>query len=309
MIKTKRIISLLLLLSLAFALFSCSGEGADGEYITFTDSVGNKVALDERPTRVAVLFSSFADMWTLAGGEIAISVGESVERGFVPEGTPLVDSGAGKSISTELLLSYEPDFVICSADIDAQRDLLRVLSSTDIPIASFKVESFSDYLSVLKIMTDITGDESAYEKYGIAVKEKIDILLSSVPDSPQDVLFIRAGTSAKTTKAKGTNQHFVAKMLSELGAHNIADNAPILLDGLNIESIISADPDVIFISTMGDEALAREYMSSVLSGDAWQTLSAVKNSRYYYLSKEYSQFKPNDEWYEAYYTLWEILYA
>ena len=98
-------------------------------------------------------------------------------------------------------------------------------------------------------------------------------------------------------------------MISELGAHNVADDAPILLDGLNMESIIEADPDVIFISAMGDESDVKAYMDGVLSDGAWQTVSAVRSGECHYLPKEYAQFKPNAEWYEAYLMLWEILYA
>jgi iron complex transport system substrate-binding protein len=76
-----------------------------------------------------------------------------------------------------------------------------------------------------------------------------------------------------------------------------------------MESIISADPEVIFISSMGDENDVREYMDGVLSGDDWQTVSAVKDGECHYLPKEYSQFKPNANWYNAYLMLWEILYA
>ncbi len=85
--------------------------GRDG--YTFEDAAGAQITLPAKPEKVAVLFSSLADVWQTAGGEVAITVGESVERGFVPEGTPLVDGGAGKTINQELLLSYEPDFVIC----------------------------------------------------------------------------------------------------------------------------------------------------------------------------------------------------
>ena len=302
-------ISLLLILALSLSmLFSC-GKNDTGESVSFVDSLGNAVALDGAPERVAVLTSSLADMWLLSGGEVSISVGESSEREILPDDTLLVDTGAGKHVSAELLVSYKPDFVIGSADIDSQRDVAKTLRAAGIPCALFRVDSFSDYLSVLDILTDITEDKEAYQLFGADIKEKIDALLLSIPDSECDILFIRAATSAKSTKAKSADQHFVAEMLSELGAHNIADDAPILLDGLNMESIIAADPDIIFVSAMGDEAAVREYMDGVFEESAWSTVSAVKNGECHYLPKEYSQFKPNAEWYEAYLMLWEILYA
>ena len=288
----RRKLSLLLLVLAVLTLHSCK-EADGGEYLSFSDGLGNVVSLDEKPTRVAVLMSSLAEEWQLAGGEVVITVGETVERGFVPSDTLLVDTGAGKHVSAELLVSYNPDFVIASADIDSHRDVAKTLSSLGIPCALFRVDSFNDYIGVLEIMTDITGDKEAYKKYGVDVKEKIDALLASKRDTTRDVLFIRASTSAKSTKAKSADQHFVAGMLAELGAHNIADDAPILLDGLNMESIISKDPDVIFVSAMGDEAAVREYMDGVFSESAWGVVSAVKNGECYYLPKEYTQFKPN----------------
>lgn len=62
-----------------------------------------------------------------------MTVGESVERGFVPEGTPLVDDGAGKKIDLERLLIEEPDFVICSGDIAAQAETAETLTGLNIP--------------------------------------------------------------------------------------------------------------------------------------------------------------------------------
>ena len=79
-----------------------SGGGA---YYTFVDHAGTKIVLNEAPKRTAVLFSSFAEVWKLAGGETAVTVGESVERGFADETALLVDGGAGKTIDTERLLS------------------------------------------------------------------------------------------------------------------------------------------------------------------------------------------------------------
>ena len=307
----KRCVALALsVLLLVGALCGCAGEKSEGTYLTFTDSTGERVALDARPVRVAVLFSSFAEMWTLAGGEVSVSVGESVERGFCDSDTPLVDSGAGKTVNTELLVAQKPDLVIGSADVEAQVRAAELMRELGIPCALFRVESFSDYLQVLKIMTDITGDRAAYQTHGLAVKAEIDALLAELPtDAEQEILFIRAGSSRSSTRAKGSEMHFAAAMLRELGCTNVADNAPVLLDGLSVEEILRADPDAIFVSTMGDAERARASMESILREETWQSLSAVRAGRVYYLPKELFQFKPNARWGEAYRMLAEIVYG
>lgn len=320
----KRRISLALgaaVLMLAALLSGCTKHGDDqlvppdppAAYASFTDSAGETIILPEKPERVAVLFSSFAELWQLAGGTVAVTVGESVERGFVPEGTPLVDDGAGKKIDLERLLIEEPDFVICSGDIAAQAETAKTLMELDIPAAQFVVESFSDFLDVLKICTDITGDETAFETYGRAQEEAIGKILAENNFQGIDILFIRAGSSARSVKAKTSEDHFAAEMLKELGTHNIADDSlledAVVSDTLSIEYILQEDPDYIFFTAMGDEEASRSFVEEMLQEDTWKSLTAVKAGHYTFLEKELFHFKPNGRWAEAYKTLADLLNA
>ena len=62
---------------------------ASGYFTTFTTP----------PKNVAVLFSSYAQVWQDVGGTVSITVGESVDRGLVKkEEVSLVGKGAGKEI-------------------------------------------------------------------------------------------------------------------------------------------------------------------------------------------------------------------
>lgn len=246
----------------------------------------------------------------MAGGEVAITVGESVERGICDEDVLLVDQGAGKTIDTERLLSYRPDLVIGSADIPAQAEAVELLEKAGIPCTLFRVDTFDDYLAFLKYATTLTGNEKAYQKYGLDQQAEIEEILQKADDIPSKprILFIRSGSSAGSAKAKKADQHFAAGMLEELGAENIADQAPLLLDGLSLEAVLQQDPDHILISPMGDEAAAKAYMDHLLTQPAWSALTAVKDRQYRYLSKDLFQYKPNAHWAEAYRTLATILY-
>ena len=304
---------IILIVSLLFCLIfvSCAEENVGGDvFCSFTDSEQREVVLEKKPEKIAVLFSSYAEMWQLAGGEIYVTVGESVERGFAADGTLLVDGGAGKSIDREALVASAPDLVIASADIAAQADLAGFLDSVDIPCALFRVDSFYDYAEVMEDLCKITEREDLYEKNVQRVAAEIENIINSVDKSRAPrILFVRCGSSSSSTKAKNAEENFVCKMISELGAVNIADAAPELCDGLSLEAIITSQPEKMLFSTMGNEQKSREYMDSVLKSEPWQAIDAVKNDDYVYLGKDLFQFKPNARWAEAYKILAEYLYG
>ena len=304
----KKVLIFLLCLLL---LIGCAPAEPAGEGYTFTDDTGAAVTVPEKPKTVAVLLSSLADLWLTAGGTVEITVGEAVERGFAPETVILVDAGAGKTIDIEGLIAAKPDFVLYSSDLSGQLECAETLRTAGIPAAGFAVETFEDYLRVLKICTDILDTPERYERYGTALKAQIDELVAGAQsrENQPDILFVRAGSSAKVTKAKTAENHFVCGMLQTLGTFNIAEKAPVLLDGLSIEEILISDPDFIFFTTMGDETAGQAYMDSLLADPVWQTLTAVKEGQVHQLPKELFQYKPNARWGEAYAYLIELLYG
>ena len=299
----------LLCLFLCLVLCGCAAPAQTGDY-TFADSTGKTVRVRKDPETVAVLLSSLADVWVTAGGTVDITVGETVERGFADETAVLVDSGAGKTVNLELLVASKPDLVIYSPEIAGQAESAALLKELGIPVAGFRVDTFEEYLAMLKICTDLTGKPAIYEEKGVAVKDRIDAIVARTSDRrAQKILFVRAGSSAKYTKAKTAENHFVCVMLDKLGTENIADKAPILLEGLSMEEILRSDPDAIFFTTMGAEEDAVAYMQSLLDDSVWSSLTAVKTGRVHHLSKDLFQYKPNARWDEAYEYLFTLLYG
>lgn len=305
---SRRLTALFLLLLL---LNGCAAPGVAEDGYTFTDSTGAQVTAPENPETVAVLLSSLADIWVTAGGTVDITVGETVERGFATEDAILVDDGAGKTVNLELLIASEPDLVIYSPEISAQAECAEALRSAGIPTAGFTVDTLAEYLAVLDICTRLTGEEERLKTYGQDVAARAENLIvraRNVQGQPS-ILFVRAGSSAKYTKAKTAENNFVCEMLDTLGAINISDSAPVLLDGLSVEEVLLADPDYILYTTMGDEANGTAYMESLLSDPVWSTLTAVREGRVHMLPKDLFQYKPNARWDEAYAYLIDLLYG
>ena len=276
---------------------------------TFTDSLGNTVELEQPPKRVAALLGSYAETWLLAGGEVvAVTQDAYDERGLeLPEDT--VNLGANQQPDLEALFAAEPDLVLLTPDLDGQMGLKDSLAAAGIPAAWFKVETFDDYLNMLKICTDLTGRSDLYQKNGLDIQSGIDAAIASVPEGEgPTVLLLRAYSSG--VRAKNSDS-IAGAMLKDLGAVNIADSNSGLLEDLQMESILAADPEFIFVTTMGasQEAALKSLDELLHSDPAGQTLTAVKEGRVEVLPKDLFHYKPNARWGESYQMLAELMYG
>ena len=276
---------------------------------TFTDSLGNTVELEQPPKRVAALLGSYAETWLLAGGEVvAVTQDAYDERGLeLPEDT--VNLGANQQPDLEALFAAEPDLVLLTPDLDGQLGLGDSLEAAGIPAAWFKVETFDDYLNMLKICTDLTGRSDLYQKNGLDIQSEIDAAIASVPEGEAPtVLLLRAYSSGVRAK---NSDNIAGAILKDLGAANIADSDSGLLEDLQMESILAADPEFIFVTTMGaSQEAALESLDELLHSDpAWQTLTAVKEDRVEVLPKDLFHYKPNARWGESYQMLAELMYG
>lgn len=280
------------------------------DYPRFMDDTGFITTFKTKPQKVAVLFSSYAQVWQLAGGKVSITVEESVTRDLVTKGdVHIVGQGSGKEINFELLLSYQPDLVILTADYESQLEIADRLRVFDIPVLVLRVDSFADYLKMLSVFTQILDTKDNYQMYGSKVLDSIEHLLnqtSKITDHP-NVLFLRAYSYGAKVK---TREHFVGQMLYELGAVNIAESEQFPLDTLSPEVIAASNVDYIFISIMGDdeEAVIDYVERELLVQPAFSSLAAVKSHKYYILPKELFSFKPNQNWAKAYEYLANLLY-
>ena len=150
-------------------------------------------------------------------------------------------------------------------------------------------------------------DEALLAQESAADDDKIDMFLIEADyalkyvDSPY-TLDVRADIGL-------TDDELAGAILKDLGAHNIADDHPSMLEDLSLEEVIAADPDYIFVTTMGDEQKALDYLNGLIQQNpAWSELSAVKEDRYIVLPKDLFHYKPNNRWGESYQYLGEILY-
>lgn len=302
-------------LTLLFSVLSGCGEkkteSEPSASVSFTDDLGRNVKVNKNPKRVAALLGSFADTWVLAGGNLCAAAKDAWDD-FGLQLNDAVNLGGAHSPSLEALLSAEPDFVIASASTSANVEMKESLQNAGITVAYFDVDSFEDYLNMLKICTDITGRKDLYQKNGLDIQKQIEDIKSrftaaNLSEEKKTVLMLR--TSATSVKAKGSEGTVLGEMLKDLGCVNIADSDKSLLENLSVERVIAGEPYRIFTVTMGDDtAAATDNLKRMMEENpAWGKLEAVKQNRLNVMDRRLFNLKPNANWAKAYETLTEIL--
>lgn len=311
------------LLVLCLLLSGCSGKQTEtaaqpeqtnsNDTYTFTDALGQELTVDH-PQRVVSLMGSFSEIWVLAGGADTL-VGTSSDtvdtRDLgLPEDIAIV--GTYQNPNIEAILALEPDLVLLSSETtrtDSHVALKDALSEAGITAAYFSVTHFEDYLNMLKICSDITGNADAYQKNGLDVQANIEsIVAENKLDTEPSVLLMITYSGGIRAQSSET---MTGRMLADLGCHNILDDNPGMLKEFSVENIIETDPDYIFVIPMGnDDALAEKNLKeNVESNPAWSSLTAVKEGRYILLPKDLFMYKPNARWAESYAYLADLLHA
>ena len=260
----------------------------------------------DKPERVIALSKSNAELWLLAGGTLIATSDDALKLDGISEDT--VGLGDMDHVSLEAIAALEPDLLILFSTEPSQKALGEAAEDIGITVYYTNIDNFTDYETVMTELTEYTGRTDLYESKVADVSEKIDEILNGVPSGEGEKTYLFLHVSATKSKVE-KNDYFACEIFNRLGLINIAadDSA---FDELSLEQIVTSDPDYIFVVTRGDEKKALDSFDELFTGrPAWEELSAVKNGRYYLLSKDLFGLKPNDRWAESYREAYTLLYG
>ena len=263
-------------------------------FFAFTATISAKSSEVKTPQNVVALSKSVAEMWLLAGGSLAGTTSDALE---LPEAENAVSIGSLTNASLEAIVALNPELVILTLDIPLHKKLEENLRSLGIKTYVADVKSFSDYANVMKDFTALTGKSDLYKKNVTDLHNEIKKIIDSVQASKKEsYLFMRVSTA----KNKVLKNHFGNEIFMDLGLLPIVDDNS-QLDEINMEALLAANPDYIFVVAQGNEEKAEEaFYKAYKSNPAWNSLKAVQNNKIIMLPKDLFNYKPNARWAESY---------
>ena len=294
-----RVWALALFTAASLLLSACGAPAAEqssqGSYATITDDNGRTVNFDKKPERIVVTSASFLEPLYAVGGEV---VGRPDSKSKIPEAAKSVTNiGRVYQIDAEKVLALTPDLVILNRGMNEK--LVETLAANHIKTLVIEMKSYEDVKREIGTFATLTGETAKGDELIRKMDADIEAVRTSIPQEKKRVAIIHSTGQGLSVQLDGSIAGNIANIL---GWENTATGMPALDKNpdaapYSMETLVAQNPDIIFVTSMGEEAEIRASMEAMFAeSPAWQSVSAVRDGRVYYLPQEMFLFSPGIEY-------------
>ena len=277
---------------------AAENTNAVGAYASITDDNGRTVTFDKKPERIVVTSASFLEPLYAVGGEV---VGRPDSKSKIPDAAKNVTSiGRVYQIDAEKVLSLTPDLVILNKGMNEK--LVETLAANNVNTLVLDMKTYDDVKREIGIFATLTGEKEKGEQLTSKMDADIAAVRASIPAEKKRVAIIHSTGQGLSVQLDGSIAGSIANML---GWENTASGMTALDKNpdaapYSMETLVAQNPDIIFVTSMGEEAEIRASMEAMFAeSPAWQSVAAIRDGRVYYLPQEMFLFSPGIEYPEA----------
>ena len=262
--RISRRVAILAAASLAF-LAACGGGDTKSTDTTVAASPGNgKKILSLSPTATEMIYA-------IGAGDQVVAV-DSLSN-FPAEASDKITKISAFEPNAEAILGYSPDIVLISNDMNKITEQLKKAKPDIVVWTGAMASTLDDTYAQITDLGVVTGHED--EAARLVESMRMDIATATQG--------VTAPAGAKyyyeldNTFYSLTSKTFVGSLLASTGITNIADGVEAGNDWpqLNAESIVKANPSVIFLA---DTKCCKQDAKAVTARAGWDGIDAVKNN-------------------------------
>lgn len=282
--QIKKLVVLLLSLSMVLGLVGCANsnnevnkvtstptvtvtptvENTEVEYpITITDSFGNEVIIEKEPTKVVSGGPNITEMIYALGAEDKL-VGRTDYCDYPEKVSEIPSIGTLYTPDIEKITSLEPDVVFTSTHFD--EDVANKLKELGIAVVGlYNSANYEGAYDIINIAATVLNKKQEAKTQMNEMKTLVSDVQSKVSDLEKKSVYYVVGYG-EYGDSTATGDTFINEMIGLAGAINVA------ADGTNwsysLERLLEVDPDVILVRT-GEK-------DSFMNADGYKDLTAVK---------------------------------
>lgn len=247
--------------------------------VTVEDDLGRKVTLTKKPVRIISLAPSNTEiLFALGLNDSIIGVTDYCDY---PEAAKEKTRVAGYSTpDLEKLVSLQPDLVL--AESNHEKTVLPALERLGLPVYvswAYRVETILKEISDIGRLTGKTGQaEKLISAMNLKINSVVDITSKMTDKQKLRVLYLNWNNPLWTM---GANT-YINDVISKAGGINIFEKDFEKSRAVSLESVISKNPQLIFISGMG--TTGDVVYKAVKDEVRLYSVDAVINNRIYKIS-------------------------
>ncbi len=247
---------------------------AETKPLVFSDGLGREVVLDGPAQRILSMAPSNTEiLFALGAGPQLIGRDEASD--YPPEAQAVASIGSTYGeLNTEAILALEPDLVLAATitspeQVEALEKLGITLYLLPNPM------TFDELFDNLLTVGELTGHADEAEALVANLQSRVQAVTDAMQSAePVKVFYEVDGSDPTAPWTTGTGT-FQDVLISMAGGENVAAG----LEGwgqINLETIVTANPDVIFY---GSGAWIPTTVESLSARSGWGAIEAVKTGR------------------------------
>src|SRR5699024_8193020 len=260
---------------------SSDSAGSGNFPVTVQAQDAPKLTLQQRPDRIVSLSPTATEvLYKIGAGEQVVAADQ---YSTYPEQAPNKDGVSALKPDPEKLTTFDPDLVVVSSDNGGK--LTKQLEKTEVktlvlPSAPTLEKAYSQF----ELLGKATGHADAGEKLADTTRRKVESIVADTPAPEETLTYAHEEPDDHYTM---TAAAFVGDVYDRFGLKNIADGDNPEASGgspqLSQERIVSADPDMIFLS---DTKCCGQSAETVSERSGWDTISAVQHNAIFELDDD-----------------------
>jgi len=297
-------------LTLVLGVFAATPSHAAS--VEIVDVEGRKVVVNTPAQRIVINFN-YEEFTAIAGKEgwtKVVGMSRTPWEGWRPAifgrysavipnlaAMPDVGHTDDNSFSAEKVIALKPDVLFLAQwayeALKTQRDQIQA-AGIPIVVIDYNAQTLERHLASTRAIGKVTGAEARAEELAALYERQYRDILARIAKAggPKPKVYVELGQAGPETVGNTYNGTMWGKILTTLGAENIAEGKiPGPWGPLNAESVIAANPDAIFIAgsswvnrpkavTTGYDATAsitRKSLEPYAQRAGWADLKAIRS--------------------------------
>lgn len=258
------------------------------------DAAGRSVKL---PQKIEKAFSSAPPMGLLQyilAPDTMTAMNLSLDSGFYYKNTKYLDAslvklpvvggwhGNTRGANMETLLALKPQIVLAWKSDFVMKEVEKSFAKFDIPVFFIQEDLVEDEPNAIRAAGVALGQNARAETLAKDAEARLSYIAKirdAIPKEKRPKLYYAEGADGLSTECEASFHFNPFKFVGVRPAFECVQKTMVGMEKVNMEQIISANPDIIIAS---DEA----FFKNVYSDKRWTAIKAVKNKKVYLVPKD-----------------------